>query len=59
MTYPSPDPSASLSPFQQYAVEVVTYALDTINWARVVGIIGLSLVVVFLVIIAVSVAYRR
>lgn len=59
MTYPTPDPSASLSPFQQYAVEVVTYTLDTINWARVVGITALSLALVFLVVIAVATAIRR
>lgn len=59
MPQPTPDPSASLTPFQQYAVEVVGQTLDKVQWGMTVGFIAVSLMLTLLAIIALSVAFRR
>ncbi len=59
MNYPSPDPSASLTPFQTYSVQIINASLDKVQWMMVLGFVFASLALVFLVIIAVSTAYRR
>jgi len=59
MPLPTPDPSASLLPYQVYQIARDGYIIDAVHWISVVVFVGLSLLLVFAVIIAVAVAYRR
>jgi len=59
MPLPTPDPSASLLPYQLYQTARDAYIIDAVHWLSLVVFIGLSLLLVFAVIIAIAVAYRR